>query len=286
MRNGAADTRTLPPVLVLTGVGLTAAVAARLIYALEVHFQVCAAPVAYGAGGADGDVPAAPVAYGAGGGDEGVPASAERALALLDALGADEAHVVGLSFGGVIAQEIAILHPERVRSLVLGSSTAGGARYVPPESPIAEFLRRLHELPAEEGLWASVPYLYAATTCRRHAPLIGEDIARRLTGPLDPRSYERQYAVARAHDAGDRLAGITAPTLVMHGEEDRILPPQNGRRLAEGIAGARFVSLPGGAHAFPTDTAVAPRELVKFLLAHSRRRAGSAARRSARATRA
>ena len=261
MRSGVSDagarSHARPPVLVLSGIGLTAGVALRMSAVLESSFRVLAAL-----------------------------ATVDDALAVLDGAGAERAHVVGLSFGGAIAQEIAIGHPERVRSLVLASSTAGGERYLPAERPIRDFLGRLAELPAEEGLWASVPYLYVAATCRRHAPLIGEDIARRLTRPLDPRSYDRQHAVARAHDAASRLAGIAAPTLVLHGEEDRILPVDNGRRLADGIAGAQFVPVPGGAHAFPTDVPGATRELVSFLLAHSRRRAGSAARRTGRATRA
>jgi 3-oxoadipate enol-lactonase len=248
-------------VLVLTGVGLTAAVALRCVAEMEEHFDVIAP--------SDGDRP--------------TPAGA---LAMLDAAGAEQAHVVGLSVGGVIAQEIAITHPQRIRSLVLASSSAGGERYVPSDRAIRDFLRHLAELPAEEGLWASVPYLYAATTCRRHASLIGEDIAHRLTGRLDPRSYDRQHAAARAHDAGARLAEIRAPTLVLHGEEDQILPLDNGQRLVDGIAGARFVPVPGGAHAFPTDVPGSTRELVSFLLEHSPRRAGSAARRTGRATRA
>lgn len=262
MRKGApADARARPPVLVLTGVGLTAAVALRWVAEIEEHFDVIAP--------SDGDPP--------------TPAGA---LALLDAAGAEQAHVVGLSFGGTIAQEIAITHPQRIRSLVLASSTAGGERYVPADRAIRDFLGHLAELPAEEGLWASVPYLYATTTYRRHASLIGEDIAHRLTGRLDPRSYDRQHAAARAHNAGARLAEIQAPTLVLHGDEDRILPLDNGQRLADGIAGARFVPVPGGAHAFPTDVPGSTRELVSFLLEHSPRRAGSAARRTGRATRA
>lgn len=247
--------------LVLTGVGLTASVALRYVAEIEQHFHVIAL-------------------------SDGGPPTTARAVALLDAAGAEQAHVVGLSFGGVVAQEIATRHPQRVRSLVLASSTAGGERYVPPDRAIRDFLGRLAELPTEEGLWASVPYLYAATTCGRHAPLIGEDIAHRLAGPLDPRSYDRQHAAARAHDASARLAGIAAPTLVLHGEEDRILPLENGRRLADGIAGSRFVPVVGGAHAFPTDVLGSTLELVSFLLAHSRRRAGSAPRRTGPAARA
>jgi pimeloyl-ACP methyl ester carboxylesterase len=214
------------------------------------------------------------------------PATAEDSLAALDTAGADQAHVVGLSFGATVAQEIAIRHPDRVRSLVLGSSTAGGELYAPPEPTVPEFLRRLVELPAEEGLWASVPYLYAPSARRRNALLIGEDIAQRLREPRDPDAYRRQLVAARAHDTAKRLTEITAPTLVIHGREDRILPLENGRRLAQAIAGARFMPLTGAGHAFPTDLPEANRDLVSFLLEHSSRRPGSSARRAGRATRA
>src|ERR1700760_35862 len=196
MRRGASARL---PVLVLTGVGLTTAVSLRSIAGLETHFRVIRAN------------------------STGV-AGANDALASLDAAGVEQAHVVGLSFGATIAQELAIGHPDRVRSLVLGSSTAGGDLYAPPEPAVRDFVRRLDELPAEEGLWASVPYLYAASTCRRNAPLIGEDIAQRLHQPLDPRAYAKQLAIARAHDTAARLGDISAPTLVVHGEHDRILP--------------------------------------------------------------
>lgn len=238
-----------PPVLLLTGVGLSAGVALRLIDALEARFEVLRPRT-----------------------------TADAALAELDAAGAGEAHVVGLSFGATIAQRIAIEHPDRVRSLVLGSSTAGGALYTPPEPAVRDFIGRLDELPAEEGLWASVPYLYAASTRHRHAPLIGEDIAQRLREPLDPRGYRDQRATARIPDTAERLAEIAAPTLVVHGEQDRILPLANGRRLADAITGARFLSLPGAAHAFPTDVPETGRELVSFVVRQHSGRTGRAAR--------
>jgi 3-oxoadipate enol-lactonase len=129
-------------------------------------------------------------------------------------------------------------------------------------------------------------YLYAPETRRHHAPLIGEDIAQRLGRPVDPRSYGREHATARAHDTGARLVQITAPTLVMHGEQDRVVPPENGRRLASRIVGATFMSLPGGAHAFPTDVPEAARELFTFLRAHSRPPRSSAMTQTGRAGRA
>jgi pimeloyl-ACP methyl ester carboxylesterase len=267
MRNGAhGDASTKPAVLVLTGIGLTAAVALRPIASLRPHFQVLAAPLAPA-----GNLPVM---------------TAEDAVVLLDGAGAAQAHVIGFSFGGVIAQEIAIRYPRRVSSLVLGSSSAGGELYVSPEPAMRDFVSRLSDLPAEEGLWATVPYLYAAATRQSHAPLIGEDIAQRLRWPLDPRSYRVQRATTRARDAAARLAQITAPTLVVHGEQDRVLPLDNGRLLAEAIAGAQFVALPGGAHAFPTDVPDASQAIVKFLRAQSRQREGPAPTHNARAGRA
>jgi 3-oxoadipate enol-lactonase len=262
MRNASADARARPPVLFLTGDGLTAAVALRSIAALEPYFEVLH------------ERP----------GDAGSPL--DNAIASLDATGAARAHVVGLSFGAIAAQEIAIRYPDRVRSLVLGSSTAGGELYAPPEPAVRDFLRRLDELPAEEGLWASVPYLYAASTCRRHAPLIGEDIANRLSRALDPGAYRRQLAIGRAHDAAARVSEITAPTLVIHGQQDRILPLENGYRLAQTIPGASFMSLKRAAHALPTDAPEANDALVSFLLDHSPKPRRSAATRTGRATRA
>ncbi len=266
------EARSRPPVLLLAGIGLTAAVALRLAAPLQERFRVLSTTLGAVADDRSAVAPAV--------------TTVDNAVALLDDAGAEQAHIVGLSFGAAIAQEITIRHPERVRSLVLGSSTAGGELYVAPERSIRQFLRRLPDLPAEEGLWATVPYLYAETTCRRYAPLIGEDIARRIGRPLEPRSYRAQHAFARAHDASTRLAAITAPTLVIHGENDRILPPGNGRLLADAIGGAQFIALPAGAHGFPTDVPEAGRELVSFLLAHSQSGGRPRAARTGRAGRA
>jgi pimeloyl-ACP methyl ester carboxylesterase len=245
--------------LVLAGSGLTAASAHRIATELSSGFTVLG--------------PAATPT---------VPAAA----AMLDAAKVGQAHVIGLSFGGVIAQQLAIRRPDRVRSLVLGSTSGGGALYVPPTPPVRSLLGELEVLPVEEGLWASVPYLYAPVTRRYEARRIGEDIERRLAMPLDARAYRRQRAAGRAHDAEHRLDRIKAPTLVVHGEHDRIVPAENGVRLAGAIADARLALLGGAGHAFPTDVGGAGEEVVSFVRRHSRARRAPAAPCTARAARA
>src|SRR3954452_6725897 len=182
-----------------------------------------------------------------------VPQLADDAIAVLDTAGIGRAHVYGISLGGMIAQEIALRHPDRVGRLVLGATTPGGARAQPAGEETLAFFRRRGEMPAEEAVWASVPYNYSAATRRGHAGRIGEDIVQRLRSPIEPEPYPAQLAAAMGHDTAERLGAISAPTLVVHGEEDVMVPPPNGRVLAAEIPGAQHVSLPGAAHLYFTD---------------------------------
>jgi 3-oxoadipate enol-lactonase len=165
---------------------------------------------------------------------------ADDAVAVLDAAGEESAHVYGISLGGMIAQEIALRHPGRIRSLVLAATTPGGRDGVATDEATLAFFRRRAEMPAEEAVWASVPYNYAAATRRDHGQRIADDIAQRLLFPIEAVPYEAQLAAALGHDAHDRLGEIRAPTLVVHGTEDRMVAPANGRALAEAIPGARL----------------------------------------------
>jgi pimeloyl-ACP methyl ester carboxylesterase len=191
---------------------------------------------------------------------------AEDAIAVLDAANVADASVYGISMGGMIAQELALRHPERVRALVLGASTAGGSKHTLPEAAVLDFLRRRPSMPDEEALWAAVPYQYSRATRERHVDRIGEDIEQRLRFPPEPQGYRAQAAAARWHDTNGRLRLIQAPTLVLHGGEDRIVPLVNGQRLADSIPGARFEVLDDAGHLYPTDVPDAARTVLRFLL--------------------
>jgi pimeloyl-ACP methyl ester carboxylesterase len=231
------------PVLVLTGAGMAAAVRLRTVPVLAAAFEVLTLHA---------------------GGTGAIERVADEAAAALAAAGHDAAHVYGLSFGGMVAQALAIRHPDRVRSLVLGATSAGGARRTPPDLRTAEFLRRRADMPVEEGLWAAVPYSYALATRRRHAMRIGEDIAQRRRQPVDPQHRRVQRAAALEWAAED-LHAIQVPTLVLHGAEDRMVPPDNGRALAAAIRGARELVLDDAAHLYPTDAPRADRAVMRFL---------------------
>jgi pimeloyl-ACP methyl ester carboxylesterase len=201
-----------------------------------------------------------------------VPQLAGDALSVLDAAGESSAHVYGFSLGGMVAQELALRAPERVRSLVLGATSAGGAEHEPPDDETAGFLRRCATMPAEEGVWASVPYLYGSATLARAAERVAEDVEQRLRFPPDSRGYRAQVAAATTHDTSARLTAIGAPALVLHGDADRIVPVGNGRRLAAGLPNASYRELAGAGHLYTTDAPEAADAVVRFL------RTGRAAR--------
>ena len=190
---------------------------------------------------------------------------ADDAVAVLDTAAVDRAHIYGISLGGMIAQELALRHPDRVERLVLGATTPGGARSIPASESVLAFLHRRGQMPAEEAVWASVPYNYAPGTRSGHGERIAEDIVQRLRFPIEPEPYQAQLAAALGHDAGDRLGTVVAPTLILHGQEDVMVPPGNGRLLAELIPAARLIELAGSGHLYPTDDPTADREVATFL---------------------
>jgi 3-oxoadipate enol-lactonase len=199
---------------------------------------------------------------------------ADDAVAVLDAAGEDRAHVYGISLGGMVAQEIALRHPQRVRALVLGATTPGGPRAVLGETPALTFFGRSTLVAREEAAWAAVPYLYGERTRRRHAERIGEDIARRLPFAAGPVTHTQQLVAAATHSTVDRLGDIRAPTFVVHGEEDAIVPADNARLLADGIPGAQLRLWRRAGHLYVTDEPHADREVARFLWRHTAERRG------------
>lgn len=188
---------------------------------------------------------------------------AEDSRAVMDAAGVEQAHVFGISMGGMIAQELALMHRTRVRALVLGCTNCGGTESVIASPEVFEVVRARATMQAEEGAWSMVPYIYDASTPRER---VEEDIAIRIRTYPAEESYNAQLQAILSWGSFDRLKSITAPTLVIHGESDQLVPPENGRILAREIPGAELAMLPNASHIFPTDQPEASlREVMAFL---------------------
>jgi pimeloyl-ACP methyl ester carboxylesterase len=198
----------------------------------------------------------------------GVAQMADDAIAVLDAAGVERAHVYGLSLGGMVAQELALRYPERVHALVLGATTPGGPEAVLAKTQPLTFFVRVGAMAPEEAEWAAVPYNYSLRTRREHGERIAEDIAKRVQHQTDTLAYLHQVAAAASHNTLRRLGSIRVPTLVVHGEEDIVMPPRNGEILAKSIPGAELKLWPGAGHLYVTDEPEADRYIRKFLVRH------------------
>lgn len=179
-----------------------------------------------------------------------VEAMADDAAALLRTLGIGRAHVLGISMGGMIAQEMAIRHPQAVNGLILGCTSVGAPKAVladpqtmaalafDPSLPPAELIRRS---------WYALVSDAFADAGREFLEGIVVEMLRRPT-PLD--TLGKQMAAIAAFSTVGRAAGIESPTLVIHGTADRLVPPVNGEIIAAEIPGATLRMIPGAGHMF------------------------------------
>ena len=190
----------------------------------------------------------------------------DDAAALLRALGIPRAHVLGVSLGGMIAQEVALRHPDLVDGLVLGCTGPGGELSVRPSpEAMAAFSLAKGEDPESE-LRRMLPFLYTDACIRERPEEIEGFVRRRLDHPTPPEGYLSQLAAAVTHDASSRLEKIRARALVITGDADRLVNWENSLRLAGRIPGATLVVLPGAPHRHFAETADAfNREVLRFL---------------------
>jgi pimeloyl-ACP methyl ester carboxylesterase len=188
---------------------------------------------------------------------------ARDAAAVISAAGVEKTHVIGASMGGMIAQELALMYPERVQSLLLGCTSHGGIlarwpKFIRPRGPV-----RLSELNRRERELALIPLLYAEST-----PLerIHEDLDVHCSCAVTSRGFLNQFAGILLWTSYRRLPRIRVPTLVVHGDEDRLVRPANGKVVASRIPGAKFRLIPKAGHILMTDQPeICQRLLLDFL---------------------
>jgi pimeloyl-ACP methyl ester carboxylesterase len=180
---------------------------------------------------------------------------ADDAKAVLEAAGVESAHIYGISMGGMIAQRLALKYPEVVRSLILGCTTSGGEKHVQPSAEVSMLMlsRASSTATPEELALATVPILYSQSFIENHRNMIEEDIQRRIEIPVLPYAYMLQLQACLAHDTYNEIDQIKAPVLVIHGDEDRLVPYENGVTLAEKIQNAEFLTIKGAGHIYITE---------------------------------
>ena len=155
-----------------------------------------------------------------------IPELAGDAVRLLDALGVDSAHVYGLSMGGMVAQEMAIRFPDRVRALVLGGTSHGGPRSVPPSPQVAAALAT-RGAPVQLRAELVSRALFTDDFRRRHPARVSSSLADLAAHRATARGLVSHTLAASYHDTRSRLHLIQAPTLVVHGQQDRLTPVGN-----------------------------------------------------------
>ena len=179
---------------------------------------------------------------------------ANDAIAVLDAVGAEQAHVMGLSMGGMIVQRLAIDHPSRLLSVTSVMSRTGEEEYG-QSSPDA--LAFLMAPPAESREEYIENHVKALRVYGSKPEWLDDDVSRdRAAAAYDrcfcPQGVGRQMmAVMRDGSRADDLRDVTVPTLVLHGSRDTLIDPSGGRRTAELIPGARYVEIEGMGHDYP-----------------------------------
>jgi 3-oxoadipate enol-lactonase len=163
----------------------------------------------------------------------------------------ERADIFGTSFGGMVAQHLALEHPGRVRRLALGCTTAGGARHVlPAAANMAVFMAAAQLADAAAAVRSTYPLHYSDTYAATHDK---EITARALANAhlrSTPAGRAGQLAAVSGHDTWERLPEIVAPTLVLHGDDDGVVPVDNGQMLADRIPGAALKLYEGARHLF------------------------------------
>lgn len=175
---------------------------------------------------------------------------AEDTVGLMDALGIERAHVLGVSMGGMIAQEMALNHPARVRSLQLHCTLGRPDAYLQAQLSVGRIQRRT--LTHEEAMRAGYLWLFAPATYNERPEFVEMILQNALANPhpMSLTGFERQCDAVQAHDALDRVAAIRCPTLVSVADQDILVPPRFSRALAQRVGGAELRVIEGAAHGY------------------------------------
>lgn len=175
---------------------------------------------------------------------------ADDAASVLRHLAPQGASVMGVSMGGMVAQHLAIRHPRLVAKLVLGCTGPGGRLAVRADPDVTRRLLGADAKDPASAYRVACSVLYEPHWSAAHPEVIEDAVEWRSNHPVRPGVFQAHWQASRHHDAGPRLGQIGAPTLILHGTEDVVMPPGNAEALREGVRGSELVWLEGRGHMF------------------------------------
>jgi 3-oxoadipate enol-lactonase len=191
---------------------------------------------------------------------------------LLEHIGVETSHIFGISMGGMIAQHFALLYPGKVKTLILGATTCGGSHRIMPDMEAINVLfdtERMKKITPEERARETLPFVFSQQFIDNNQSLIQELLAK-MVGHVTPlHGYTRQTGAIMGHDTYERLPDIKAPTLVIAGDSDKLVPMENSRIIASRIPNAELVILKNMGHGFNIEVADEVNRIVlRFLNQH------------------
>jgi pimeloyl-ACP methyl ester carboxylesterase len=193
---------------------------------------------------------------------------------LLEAISIDRAHIFGVSMGGAIALRFALRYPERVGTLILGCTTCGGPHSILPDTEAVKALfdfEHLKELTPEGRVKEMLPFLLSQDFVEKNPSLLQELMVKIMKHPAPLHGAMNQALAIMGHDAYECLPEIKAPTLVIQGDADRLVPVENSRILVSRIPRAELVILKNTGHSFTIEAADESHRIVLDFLRRHRR---------------
>jgi 3-oxoadipate enol-lactonase len=171
-------------------------------------------------------------------------------IALIEHLNLGAVHLLGISMGGMIAQQVTLLRPDLIKSLILGCTTCNSGKGITTDPKVVALFTTLPELSDEENVRRSLPIFFSSETLKKQPDFIEEFIQKSLAQRPPLETFARHSQAMQGFQVCDQLNRIPCPTLILHGEGDLLLSVTNAYELKEGIPRSRLKIFEGLGHLF------------------------------------